>query len=68
MTVEMPPLAVISILAVSSLVRGLFGFGDALVAMPLLALCLPLIAVRKRAYFFLRYFSNQPTIRLSTST
>lgn len=38
MTIEATTIAVISILFVSSLVRAVFGFGDALIAMPLLAM------------------------------
>ncbi len=42
---EIPLAAVIAVIAAGSFVRGLFGFGEALLAMPLLALFLPLTVV-----------------------
>jgi len=42
MAVEIPALSVLLILFLSTLVRSTFGFGDALVAMPLLALVIPI--------------------------
>jgi hypothetical protein len=42
MTAEIPILAAIAILFAAALVRGAFGFGDALIAMPLLALIVPM--------------------------
>jgi hypothetical protein len=38
MTIDATAIAVISILFISSLVRAIFGFGNALIAMPLLAM------------------------------
>jgi uncharacterized membrane protein YfcA len=45
MSPEIPLVAVIAVVAAGSFVRGLFGFGEALLAMPLLALFLPLTVV-----------------------
>jgi len=42
MNAEIPILAAIAILFAAALVRGAFGFGDALIAMPLLALIVPM--------------------------
>jgi hypothetical protein len=80
MNADVPILAAIAILCAAALVRGAFGFGDALIAMPLLALIAPLTVTTPVVAFLgptialtllvreWRHVELKSTVRLTLST